>query len=220
MYAYADYCPVAATTSVVGDYWTPLIVRELLYGTVRFNQLARNLPSISRSLLSDRLRKLEQAGVITCERSGPRATTYAITDAGRDLQPLIDVMTEWGTRWGKREPNIDTLDPVMTVCMLKDRLRSDELPQERVVVEVTVTGPQEARAWLVCEAGGASMCFDPPGLDVDVSVRGTAETLYRIWLQELTMTSALRRGEIEVEGAQAHRRSFARWFDGSAARRA
>lgn len=215
MYEYANYCPVAATTSVVGDYWTPLIVRELLYGTVRFNQLTRNLPTISRSLLADRLRRLERAGVIECEREGPRTTSYRVTEAGRDLQQLIDVMTAWGTRWGQREPDPDDLNPVLTICMLKDRLRGDELPDSRVVMEIIASGTPDTRAWLVCEGGGASMCFDPPGTETDVTVTGSASVFYEIWLQNTTMGTALRRGDVSVEGPRALVRSFAAWFDGS-----
>ncbi len=219
MYEYANYCPVAATTSVMGDYWTPLIVRELLYGTVRFNQLARNLPSISRSLLSDRLRKLERAGVVERERTAPNATSYSVTPAGRDLQHLIDAMNEWGTRWGHRDANPQDLDPVLTICMMKDRMRSDELPDARVVVEVVATGKGEGRAWLVCEGRGVAMCFEPPGFDVDLWVRGAAQTLYAIWLQGSTMDAALRRNDIEVDGPPHLVRAFARWFDGAVADR-
>ena len=140
MYEYASYCPVAATTSVVGDYWTPLIVRELLYGTVRFNQLARNLPSISRSLLSDRLRKLDRDGVVECERRGSNVTSYNVTPAGRGLQAVIDAMNEWGTRWGHRDASPQALDPMLTICMMKDRMRVEELPDSRVVVEVGFQG--------------------------------------------------------------------------------
>lgn len=214
MYLYANYCPVAATTSVIGDYWTPLIVRELLYGTLRFNQLARNLPSISRSLLADRLRKLEQAGVIECERSARNVTTYRVTEAGKDLEGLIDAMNDWGLRWGRREPNPDDLDPVLVICMLKDRLRMEELPAQRVVMEVVATGQKEARAWLVCEVQSASMCFDPPGLEVDLWVRGKIPALYSIWLQSSTMSAALATGDIDVEGPAQLARAFTRWFDG------
>ena len=219
MYLYANYCPVAATTSVIGDYWTPLIVRELLYGTLRFNQLARNLPTISRSLLSERLRKLERAGVIECQRNARNITTYSVTDAGNDLQGLIDAMNDWGLRWGRREPNPEDLDPVLVICMLKDRMRAHELPDERVVLEVLATGAKEARAWLVCEGHGVSMCFDPPGFDVDLWVRGKIAALYSIWLQSSTMVAALDLGNIEVEGPPRLTRAFPRWFDGALAGR-
>lgn len=214
MYLYANYCPVAATTSVIGDYWTPLIVRELLYGTVRFNQLARNLPTISRTLLADRLRKLERAGVIEYTRNARNSTTYRVTDSGRDLQALIDAMNDWGLRWGRREPNPEDVDPVLVICMLKDRIHVQELPGARVVMEVLAEGEKEARAWLVCEGQGVSMCFDPPAFDVDLWVRGKVSALYSIWLQNMTMSAALQNRDIEVDGLPHLTRKFAVWFDG------
>lgn len=213
MYLYANYCPVAATTSVIGDYWTPLIVRELLYGTLRFNQLARNLPTISRSLLSDRLRKLERAGVVECIRSSRNATTYSVTDAGRDLQGLIDAMNEWGLRWGRREPNPDDVDPTLVICMLKDRMLADALPRERIVIEVLATGEREARAWLLCEGQGVAMCFDPPGFDVDIWVRGKTAALYGIWLQTTTVAAALKCGDVQLDGPPRLTKTFSSWFE-------
>jgi DNA-binding HxlR family transcriptional regulator len=213
MYLYASYCPVAATTSVIGDYWTPLIVRELLYGTVRFNQLVRNLPSISRSLLSDRLRKLESAGIVRCTRSARNVTTYGLTEAGRDLEPLIDAMNDWGIRWGRREPNPDDIDPVLAICMLKDRLHLEALPPERVVVEVLATGAKEARAWIVCDGQGVSMCFDPPGFEVDLWMRGSVRALYDIWLQSKTFAAAMKTGDVHIEGVHRLVRAFPRWFE-------
>ena len=213
MYLYAPYCPVAAATSVIGDFWTPLIVRELLYGTGRFNQLARNLPNISRTLLANRLRALERAGVLECHREGTNATSYNLTPAGRELQGVITAMNEWGLRWGSRDPDPKDLDPVLVICMLKDRMRTSELPDERVVIEVVAVGDKEARAWLVCERQGVSLCFDPPGPDVDLWVRGDSRVLYEIWLQHTSMAAALRQGSVEVAGAVRQVKAFANWFD-------
>jgi DNA-binding HxlR family transcriptional regulator len=215
MYLYAEYCPIAATTSVVGDYWTPLIVRELLYGTARFNQLARNLPNVSRPLLASRLRALERAGVVDCSRAGKNATSYTLTPAGRDLQRLLDAMNDWGLRWGTRDPNPRDLDPSLVTCMLKDRIRLTELPNRRVVIEVTAVGEREARAWLVCDRGSVSICFDPPAFDTDIWLRGDVAALYRVWLQRWSMTDALANGDIEAEGSADLIQTFPRWFDGS-----
>jgi len=169
MYAYARYCPVAAATEVIGDSWTPLIVRELLHGTEHFNQLVRNVPGISRTLLTNRLRGLERAGVIECQRDGARnVTRYRVTPAGRDLQLVIDALNEWGSRWGQPDPNLAELDPQMVICMLKSRMHASALPDERIVIEVVAAGEREARAWLVCERPGVSVCFDHPGFDVDL----------------------------------------------------
>ncbi len=214
MFLYAKYCPVAAATHVIGDAWTPLIVRELLYGTDRFNQLVRNVPGVSRTLLTSRLRALERAGVVECKRTGARnSTSYALTPAGRDLQPVIDAMDRWGTRWARPEPKPFDLDPHIMICMLKSRIHTSALPEQRVVIEVLAKGPKDGRAWLVCEGGSVSMCFDPPGFDVDLWVEAHVRTMYDIWRQQLSMTDALAQRRVEVAGQRGLVRSFARWFD-------
>ena len=216
MYLYAKYCPVAATTKVMGDFWTPLIVRELLYGTTRFNQLARNVPGIPRSVLAGRLRNLERARLVVCERGGQRTmTAYCLTPAGRDLRPVLEAMDVWGTRWAAPEPPPEEVDPLIMICMLKSRMRVAELPEERVVLEVQLTGDQEGRAWVVSERRNVTMCFDPPGFDTDLWVTSDIPTLYDIWRGRSMMADALARGAVEVDGRAALLRCFARWFDGT-----
>jgi DNA-binding HxlR family transcriptional regulator len=212
MYQYAAYCPVAATTTVVGDYWTPLIVRELLYGTTHFNQLVRNLPSISRSLLADRLRKLERAGVVERESTQPNATSYTLTPAGRDLERVIEAMTAWGMQWSNRA-NPRDLDPTLTICMMKSRLHPPALPEGRIVIEVIARGQGQGRAWIVCDRQAVSLCFDPPGFDVDLHVAGDAAALHEVWLQNTTIRAELRRGAITLEGPRSLTRAFPTWFE-------
>jgi DNA-binding HxlR family transcriptional regulator len=100
MRSYAQYCPVAKATEVLGDRWTLLIVRELLGGASGFNELQRGLPGISRSVLTDRMRALERAEVIE-RRTGPKGRTleYRLTSAGHDLQPVVQASGEWGATW-------------------------------------------------------------------------------------------------------------------------
>ncbi|HZP26826.1 MAG TPA: helix-turn-helix domain-containing protein [Dehalococcoidia bacterium] len=213
MYIYAKYCPVAATTNVIGDFWTPLIVRELLYGTGHFNQLVRNVPGISRALLAKRLRTLERAGLVTCERNASRnSTRYQLTPAGHDLKPVIEAMDAWGSRWGKPDDKGD-LDPLTTICMLKSRIVTEALPAEKIVIEVLATGNGQARAWLVCERPGVSMCFDPPGFETDLWVSGEAAGFYALWLQGTTIGELLASGKVCVEGRPDLVAAFARWFE-------
>jgi hypothetical protein len=82
-----------------------------------------------------------------------------------------------------------------------------------VVIEVSATGDKHARAWLVCEKGGVSMCFDPPGFEVDVWLSGKAEALYRIWLQQTPMKVALQNGALEADGSSDCVRAVPHWFD-------
>jgi len=77
MAQYADYCPIAVGAEVLGDRWTPLVIRELMVGAVGFNEIHRGIPRISRTLLAHRLRLLERYGLVRREaaaRAGPGAT--------------------------------------------------------------------------------------------------------------------------------------------------
>src|SRR3954467_9438878 len=91
---YTRYCPISMGSDVIADRWTPLIVRELVLGNTRFNDIARGLPGISRSLLTARLRHLEKRGVV--ERW---SSEYHLTPAGRDLEKIIDAFGRWAVEW-------------------------------------------------------------------------------------------------------------------------
>src|SRR3954467_9862720 len=95
MKGYGQYCPISRSAELLGDRWTILIVRDLMTGTTRFNELIRGNPGLSRALLSRRLRQLQAAGIIDQLDDG----TYGLTDAGRDLEPVVFGLATWGARW-------------------------------------------------------------------------------------------------------------------------
>ena len=97
---YGQYCPVALGSEVLADRWTPLILREMVLGSTRFNDIERGLPGISRSLLLQRLRHLERKGVVAIVPvAGGRGNEYHLTPAGKDLEPVIMALGEWTVRW-------------------------------------------------------------------------------------------------------------------------
>ncbi len=213
MYRYGEYCPLAKTTGIIGDYWTPLIVRELLHGREHFNDLVRSLPEISRSLLSARLRAMERADIIECTRGDQRnLSSYRLTQSGRELRQVLDAMSDWGERWNVAEPHEADIHPMTTVCMLRARVRGECLPERRIVVQVVTKPPKDSLSWLVLENGVASLCDTHPGYDVDLFVMTDVPTLYRIWLDQTTLESAMRGGKIEVEGDRALALTFPGWF--------
>jgi DNA-binding HxlR family transcriptional regulator/putative sterol carrier protein len=104
---YQQYCGAARALDVVGDRWTPLIVRELMLGPRRFTDLIDGLPGISRNLLTERLRALEHEGVIARQELPPPAArqVYELTDDGHDLANAILPLVAWGARrLGPRKP--------------------------------------------------------------------------------------------------------------------
>jgi len=108
---YGQFCPVAMAAEVICARWTPLILRELLCGSTRFNDLRRGVPRMSPALLVKRLRDLEEAGIVrrVASRTEPGILEYELTPAGRDLKPVIEAIGIWGQRWVESELSLQHL---------------------------------------------------------------------------------------------------------------
>lgn len=205
MQTYAQYCPISRSLDVVGDRWTLLVIRELIIGSTRFNEIARGLPGLSRGLLSRRLRQLEAAGVI--EKDG---TSYHLTPAGEDLQALVMQLAEWGSRHAFGPPREEELDPDLLMWWMHDRIATQEITG-RTVAEIHMTDVKR-RYWLVLEPGDASVCFSDPGFEVDGLLEGDLSMLYRVWLGDADLRTALRDGDLSLTGRQAVVRGLPRWL--------
>src|SRR5262245_14386525 len=156
MRTYAQYCPIVRAVEVLGERWTLLIVREMLVGASRFNDLARGLPGLSRGLLSRRLRQMEAAGLVVRGDDG-----YVLTRAGQDLRPLVFGLAEWGARYAFGDPRPEELDPEVLMWWLHGRIDTSEL-SKRAVIQVEVADRRRLY-WLVIEPGDASVCYSDPG---------------------------------------------------------
>jgi DNA-binding HxlR family transcriptional regulator len=182
MRSYAQYCPVAKATEILGDRWTLLIVREMLGGASGFNELQRGLPGISRSVLANRMRALERAEVVD-RRTGPKGRTleYRLTPAGRDLQPVVQAIGEWGATWSFTEPRPEELDPDLLIVWMARHVDLERLPPNRIVMQFDFRDPNR-RFWLVLEPSEVSVCLQHPGFDVDLQVSADTTALYRVYL--------------------------------------
>src|SRR5947209_6710798 len=99
MRSYNEYCAIAKSLEVIGDRWTLLIIRELaMRGSCRYTDLRNGLPGIATNLLADRLRELEQAGVVAREDAPPpiATTLFSLTERGEQLRPVLDDLMRWG----------------------------------------------------------------------------------------------------------------------------
>jgi DNA-binding HxlR family transcriptional regulator/putative sterol carrier protein len=213
MARYKQYCPVARASEILADRWTPLIVRELLAGSRRFNEIERGLPGISRSLLSARLRHLARNGVVE-RRAGerPAAVEYVLTPAGGELRQVLEHLGAWGVRWAFQEPRADELDPALLLWKVHQRIRRDALPDRRTTVEFDFTGRNARRLWLVLDRRDVSVCLKPPGFPSDLVVRADLRLFYRVWLGSLDWSAAVRSGGLSVEGPGTLARALPGWF--------
>src|SRR2546421_5529373 len=182
MHLYGQYCPVARAAEIFADRWTVLIVRELLADVSHFNELERGLPGMSRTLLTERLRRLERTGVLE-RRAASRGkpTQYRLTDAGRDLQRVVDLFGEWGARWAFGEPRPNELDPIILLWWMRRRVALDSVPRRRLVIEFNFRGGPKQKYWLLIEPTDVSVCLKHPGFDVDVIVNADLMAFYRVW---------------------------------------
>ena len=216
MRGYAQYCPIAKGSEVLGDRWTLLIVREMRGGANGFNELQRGLPGISRSVLADRLRFLERAEIVE-RRTGPKGRTldYRLTLAGRDLEPVVQAIGEWGVTWSFTDPRPEELDPDLLVVWMARHVDREQLPPDRTVVQFDFRNPKK-RYWMVLEPDDVSVCLQHPGFDVDLAIRVDTATLYRVYLGRAGLADAIRARKLTMSGPRALQRGFGRWFAWSA----
>ena len=109
MNSYGQFCPLAQATQLLCERWTLIIVRELIAGSTRFNQIKKGVPLMSPTLLSARLKQLAVAGVINILGS-KGSYTYNLTTARLELCPLVELLGAWGHRWARSNLNKEDLD--------------------------------------------------------------------------------------------------------------
>jgi DNA-binding HxlR family transcriptional regulator len=193
---YGQYCPIVRAVEVLGERWSMLIIRDLIVGTHRFNDLARGLPGLSRSLLSRRLRQLEAAGIVR-KVDGD----YRLTPAGQELEPIVFGLGEWGARWAFGEPRREECDPRLLLWWMHERLDRSALPDRRIVLAFVLSEPR-FYAWLVVDDPGVSICASDPGFDVDATIRAPVAALSEVWLGRHDLVRAVADGSVVVEGSR------------------
>jgi DNA-binding HxlR family transcriptional regulator len=197
---------------VLDERWTMLVIRELIQGSSRFNEIRRGVPKMSPALLSKRLRSLERAGVVERVGSGSR-TAYALTAAGRELEPLVIGLGVWGLRWIGDLGEGD-LDPHLLFWDMRRTIPVQAWPRQRTVLEVRLSdvAPVVSRWWFVVSGGEVDVCDVDPGYEVTASMGGSLRDLARIWRGELAWPRALRTGAVTVDGPATVRRAVPQWL--------
>jgi DNA-binding HxlR family transcriptional regulator len=211
---YADYCPIASAVEVLGDRWTPLVIRELMIGATGFNEIHRGVPKMSRSLLVDRLRTLERRGLVVRESAERgKAVRYELTPAGEGLTPIVWAMGHWAAEWAFGDPTDDELDGVSLLWRLHQHAALDRVPDDRTVVHVVLTGRGGAEGWLDINRHAMTVCITDPGCDIHLAVEADNRQMHRWLLGLVPYSSLVTRGEVRLHGPRPLVRAFPTWFD-------
>ena len=195
--------------------WTALVLREMLCGTTRFNDLRRGVPLMSPTLLSKRLKELIDAGVIAAVRTGRSdAVEYKLTEAGEDLRGVIMSLGIWGQRWVESSLSLKNLDPTLLMWDMRRNLSAASFPDRRCTVKFTYPELNAAKKWwwIVIDAGTVDLCSVDPGYEVDLYVTGPLRNMTAVWMGISTLKAEIAAGNIDVTGDKTLARSMHQWL--------
>lgn len=215
--SYQQFCPVAMAAEVLCTRWTILVLREMIAGTTRFNDLRRGVPRMSPALLSQRLKELEATGVIhrKASKKEPGVYEYHLTAAGKDLTDVIMGMGVWGQRWIKSELSLQNLDAQLLMWDMRRNLDPTPMPESRSVISFQYPEqPSTQRTWwlLVEPETGTDLCSIDPGFDVDLYVSSDLKTMTAIWMGRDTVRNALASSRLMLTGDRKLARNMQAWL--------
>jgi DNA-binding HxlR family transcriptional regulator len=215
--SYKQFCPVAMAAEILCTRWTVVLLREMLAGSTRFNELRRGVTRMSPALLSHRLKDLEAAGIVSRVKvdGEPGLFEYHLTRAGRELQPLIDGFGLWGQRWVDAEMSLQNLDAQLLMWDMRRSLDPSPMPRRRSTIQFRYRDAAAAhRVWWLIVAPGAEvdLCSIDPGYDVDLYVSSDLRTMTAIWMGLDTVRKALSEKRMELVGDQLLGKSMQTWL--------
>ena len=213
MRSYGQYCPVSRASEILAERWTLLVLRNLLLGCSSFSEISGGVPGMSRSLLTSRLRALEDQGIVmSTPKRGRRGREYALTEAGRDLWSVIESLSSWGRRWIELQP--EHSDPSFVLwAWIHVHLKRDVLPNRRVVVQFEFPDEPSShrRFWFLIEHGDAELCYSRPGFETDLQVTARSRP-FTLWhVGRLSWRDAVRTRAIRVTGPRSLARALPTW---------
>lgn len=211
---YGQFCPVSMASEILCSRWTTLVLRELLCGSTRFNDLRRGLPKMSPALLSKRLKELQQAGVITVLRKPNGSVDYNLSEAGEELRPLIMELGNWAQRWMESRLSLKNLDPSLLMWDMRRSLNVRLLPERRCTIQFLYPElpPAQKSWWLVVNGGAVDLCNFDPGYELDLLVKSSLRSMTAIWMGLTTLRKESDSGQLEIEGDPSLALSMQQWL--------
>ena len=215
--SYKQFCPVAMAAEILCTRWTVVLLRELIAGSTRFNDLRRGVPRMSPAPLSQRLKDLEAAGILARVSSASErgAFEYQLTAAGRELRPIVEAFGIWGQRRIEAELSLQHLDVQLLMWDMHRNLNTKPMPERRSVVQFAYPKlPAAQRLWwlLVDPKEGVDLCSVDPGFDVDLYVSVDLRTMTAIWMGLDTVRAAVASRRMMLTGSRQLATAMQSWL--------
>jgi DNA-binding HxlR family transcriptional regulator len=214
---YGQFCPIAKATEIIGEKWTVLIIRELLMGGSRFNELQRGLSLISPTILSRRLESLAEHGLVVKKKiPGQKGYEYFPTASCKELLPVIRSLGDWGMRWARSSLTEKDYDVELLMLYLKRSIMPDKLVGRETVIRFHFTDiDQYSDWWLVAKGDEIDLCVKDPGREVDVYFTTSVKTMADIWMGDNSYRKAIGDGSLKLVGDRALTRNITAWMTNS-----
>lgn len=201
---FVGYCSYTKAIEHLGDRWSLLVLRELgAFGVQGFNDLVIGLPGrVSRSVLADRLRRLETLGLVG-RRDADGGHAYCLTTVGQGLLPTLDSLREWSNTWLPEDPDMFDRDPDVALGWLAQRMTRDALPVRPAVLEIRLHHDRVRRYWLVVQRDADPYgCLSDPLLDSGryVYIESSISAFLALARGRSDWTDALADGSVHVVG--------------------
>jgi DNA-binding HxlR family transcriptional regulator len=209
MIRYGQFCPVAKTAEIFGDRWSPLIIRELYYGPRSYGDFLAAIPLISRTMLSQRLKELAAVDVVHAHaKENGRGHIYALTEAGEAFRPMIEMMGQWGLKWGQGLIGPDDLDSKLLIGGVRQHIDRKDIPAREFVLRFDFRGIAKGSRnprhwWLLIRQDEIEVCLKDPGQDVDVTIEADLAAFTKVWTGYCRLEEALARGLVRFRGTDA-----------------
>ena len=215
MEKYCQFCPVAKAAEILCEKWAILVLRELMMGSTRFSQLRRGLPKISPSILSRRLKALEEQDVIVKRKKTNTGNyEYLLTDSGEELRTIILDFGIWGHKWAKNKITKEDLDAGFLLWDMRRRLQVDYFGEKRVVIYIEFSDQKKSDRywWMVIEKGEVDLCFEDMGHEPDIIIMTTLPVMTKLWLGYEKINTMLDNGRLRLLGPHKYLKNMTRWI--------
>ncbi len=216
MKSYGQFCPLAQAAQILCERWTILIIREFIAGSDKFTDLQKGVPLMSPTLLSTRLKQLQEAGIIR-KSSIQGEKNYQLTEAGKELKPIVEMMGAWGHRWAKS--NLDKTDLSASLLMwdMRRTVNASAFPKHKVVVQFHYPDapPGAQNWWLISEHGEVDLCLNDLGVDVDVYIESSLADMTAVWICDDEFNQSVKAGKIKAMGDPKLVKNLQNWIQNS-----